>query len=937
MLNPLANKISLEDNFLQFFSKTDVAAVQGYDHNRKVIYWNKASEQLYGYTEQQAIGQLIESLILPKNNSQTFVKQCQAWLDNDDAIPSSELSFYHANGTTVYVLSTHIVCINSKKQKEIYKVDIDLSKQKEMASLLEHDEALISSIFDVIPDLFFLLDADGTIRDFHAGDKSKLYLPPSEFLGKRMVDVLPKKVAMLFDENMIVTLETGEITTYEYQLKLAEGTKDFEARLTCLNDCQQLIAIVRDITEKKVVENALINRDKVYRQMFENNQAIKLVIDPTDGHILEANKAAVKFYGYPHNTLIEMRITDINTLPENDVFHEMQKAEKEDHLFSNFHHRLSNGEIRDVEVYSGPVEIGNKTLIYSIVQDVSKRKKTEKALINTERQLQDLLNNASAMIYIKDVEGRYIAVNQRFKSVFHYQESDVLNKTDYDLFDKNIAVKLRQNDQEVIDTDCTIEIEEIVLHTDGEHIYHSIKYPLKNEKGEIYATCGISTDITERKAVERKMHYQAHYDMLTNLPNRLLALDRLVQLLIEADRKQQKVAVLFLDLDDFKKVNDSLGHDVGDQLLVEAAKRLKNVVRDEDTVGRLGGDEFIVLLGGLTAGSDAGVVAESLLQQFRSPFVIDDRQLILTASIGVAIYPEDGQSSTDLLRCADTAMYQAKSLGRNTYSYFTDEMNKNISRRLAIEEQMRGALERNEFEVFYQAQYNLSSMEVIGAEALLRWNNPLLGNVSPVEFIPIAEQTGVIVSIGQFVLLQALEFLGRWQIAHQSTLRMAVNLSPRQFRDPNLVSFIDDALKQSNTDTHCLELEITEGVLMSGHASINDALIKLDKLGIILSMDDFGTGYSSLSYLREYPFKVLKIDRTFVNGLTQGVADKELIIATIAMAHALGLKVVAEGIETQEQLAILRSLKCDYAQGYLLAKPVQSKALLKATTLPLNC
>jgi EAL domain-containing protein (putative c-di-GMP-specific phosphodiesterase class I) len=341
------------------------------------------------------------------------------------------------------------------------------------------------------------------------------------------------------------------------------------------------------------------------------------------------------------------------------------------------------------------------------------------------------------------------------------------------------------------------------------------------------------------------------------------------------------------------------------------------------------GDEIILILGNLSNGTDACIVFESLLNKFRSAFVIEGRQLILTSSIGISVYPDDGQSSTDLLRCADTAMYQAKSLGRNTYSYFTHEMNKDISRRLAIEEQMRGALEREEFEVYYQAQYNLHTMEVIGAEALLRWNNPLLGNISPVEFIPIAEQTGLIVSIGEFVLLQALTFLGQWQTAQQSTLRMAVNLSPRQFRDPNLVNFIDEALKQSKTDTHCLELEITEGVLMSGHASINDALMELDRLGIILSMDDFGTGYSSLSYLREYPFKVLKIDRTFVNGLTQGVADKELVIATIAMAHALGLKVVAEGIETQEQLAILQSLKCDYAQGYLLAKPVQSKTLLE--------
>jgi diguanylate cyclase (GGDEF)-like protein len=492
---------------------------------------------------------------------------------------------------------------------------------------------------------------------------------------------------------------------------------------------------------------------------------------------------------------------------------------------------------------------------------------------------------------------------------------------------------LWQVDRKVIEQEVTLELEEIVPHADGNHVYLSVKYPVRNSQGEIYAICGISTDITERKEVEKQMRYQSHFDLLTTLPNRLLALDRLTQMLIEAKRNNEKVAVLFLDIDDFKKINDSLGHEVGDRLLIEAGTRLSQVVSNNDTVGRLGGDEFIVLLRGLNKGTDASNVIEGILNRFREAFIIDERQLILTASIGLAVYPDDGTTSSELLRNADTAMYQAKKKGRNTYSYFTAAMNRDISRQLLIEEQLRGALKRNEFEVHYQPQFcvdnNAENIEVIGAEALLRWRNPLLGNVSPVEFIPIAEQTGIIVDLGEFVLVEALQFLNKWRQCHHNDLRVAVNISPRQFRDHNLVDFIIDNLETSFVPPRFLELEITEGVLMTGHTYISEAIEKLHKVGIKLSMDDFGTGYSSLNYLRQYPFNILKIDRCFVEGLSKGKKDKELVIATIAMAHALGLKVVAEGVETREQLDILAELKCDIVQGYLLGKPMEADVLIE--------
>ncbi len=434
----------------------------------------------------------------------------------------------------------------------------------------------------------------------------------------------------------------------------------------------------------------------------------------------------------------------------------------------------------------------------------------------------------------------------------------------------------------------------------------------------------LQQDVAKRIQGEKIILHQAHYDHLTNLPNRFHSLDRLSHLLTEAQRCDNKIAVLFLDLDDFKKVNDTLGHETGDKLLIDAANRLRHIVRTEDTVGRLGGDEFILLLHGLTNYIDAKPIVDELLNQFRTPFTINNRGLILTASIGIALYPENGDDASELLRNADSAMYHAKKQGGNTYSYFTESMNHEVSRRLALETQICGALDRGEFEVLYQSKIDIKSCRIIGAEALLRWYNPALGHVSPKEFIPVAEQTGLITRLGQFVLTEALNKTVHWQRSLTDNFHIAVNLSPCQFRDPELVSVIEETIKQTGILATSVELEITEGVLMSGHRDVEKALAALSNLGLSIAMDDFGTGYSSLSYLRSYPFNVLKIDRSFINDITIDPRDKELINAAIAMAHGLNLEVVAEGVEAKEQLTILTELGCDYAQGNYFSKPLSA-------------
>ncbi|MEJ2590409.1 MAG: EAL domain-containing protein, partial [Candidatus Thiodiazotropha sp.] len=548
---------------------------------------------------------------------------------------------------------------------------------------------------------------------------------------------------------------------------------------------------------------------------------------------------------------------------------------------------------------------------------------------SAETQLRLVLDGANLGFWDWNYQTGEQWVNDRWLEILGLGRHD-LNNDAGDFLDR-VHPDDRQKTRKIIDQhihdDHPYVVEFRMRHRDGLWLWVQASGavvshdPVSKEPTRL---CGTLQDITERRKQEEHILRQAHFDSLTELPNRFLALDRLSQLVNDARRNKERVAVLFLDLDDFKKINDTLGHETGDKLLKEAASRLQSVVRSGDTVGRLGGDEFIILLGGLTQATDAQPVAEALLDKFTEAFAIDSRDLVLTASIGISLFPDDGENLSTLLRNADSAMYHSKEQGRNTYSYFTDEMNQGVSRRLLIEEQMHGALNRGEFSLRYQPKVELTSSRIIGAEALLRWHNPVLGDVSPLDFIPIAEQSGLIVPIGRFVLAEALERAAHWQRMAGSAFSVAVNLSPRQFRDPNLVAFIENTVRQSGVPAAALELEITEGVLMSGHAYIDDALAALNDLGVSIAMDDFGTGYSSLSYLRNYPFDVLKIDREFVNDIADDPADRELVNAAIAMAHGLGLKVVAEGVETAAQLDYLRTRDCDYGQGYLFSKPVTS-------------
>ncbi|MBV2125413.1 MAG: EAL domain-containing protein [Candidatus Thiodiazotropha sp. (ex Ctena orbiculata)] len=566
----------------------------------------------------------------------------------------------------------------------------------------------------------------------------------------------------------------------------------------------------------------------------------------------------------------------------------------------------------------------------ALSKEIGVRRLTETALRKSEERFELAMRGANDGVYDWNLQSNEIYYSPRWKRMLGYEDHELPNE--FSTWESLIDDKDRERSWEML-TDYingrrdNFHIEFKMQHKDGHWVdILSRAFLVRDAQGNAIRTVGTHVDISEKKRQEAHILRQAHYDGLTGLPNRFLAMDRLAQLLKEASRDVSKVAILFLDLDGFKRVNDTLGHETGDRLLVQAAERLQSVVREGDSVCRLGGDEFVVLLRNLGELTDARTVASSLISQFRHPFSLDERELVVTTSIGIAVYPSDGITPTELLRNADTAMYHSKEQGRNTFNFFTTEMNLNVSRMLEVEEQLHGAQERHEFSVVYQPVVELQSNRVVAAEALLRWNNPVLGTVSPDEFIPIAEQTGVILGIGRYVLQQPVENALRWREMLDHEFKIAINLSPRQFRDTTLVDYIKDLLECNGLKENALVLEVTEGVLMSGQQDIEHALSRLHNAGIRLAMDDFGTGYSSLNYLRKYPFDVLKVDRSFVNDLTVDPADCELVNASILMAHGLGLEVVAEGVETENQLSQLRDMQCEYAQGYLFSRPINVDA-----------
>ncbi|MES2262522.1 MAG: EAL domain-containing protein [Pseudomonadota bacterium] len=778
------------------------------------------------------------------------------------------------------------------------------------------------------------MDAQGIVH-FWNDSCTQLYgIPGARALGQPLASLLTFERQAEHDAALEMVRQTGQPSpAHDWQVVSAAG-KTLWIYSTMFpvmqsGEVQQIFCMDVDISARKLEEQALLEAGANFRQMYLKSADAILLLKGEQ--IVEANPAALHLFkcGDKH-ALVGRRLGDFSPLQQPSGAASSsteQQATRQAHAEGNcrYEWRYLNcaGELFWAEVLMTSITLDHEYLFYVVVRDISARKQAERSL----HLAAQVFENSRDAILLTDRNQRIIAINRAYTAITGHPSDEMLGKP-LNVYRSGIEddAFYHQVWSEIVATG----------HWQGE-IWSRRKngevFPawlslaaIRDNNNAVSNYMGILSDITDRKKSEEHTKHLAEHDFLTDLPNRVLLLDRLSLALTAARRNHKMLAILFLDLDRFKHVNDTLGHQVGDALLKEVAARLIKCVRGVDTVSRQGGDEFLIILADIGGIDQAAHVAGSILQAIAQPFVLGQNSLSVSTSIGVAIYPNDGSDIDQLIKHADIAMYHAKENGRNSFQFFNADMHMQIVERVTFENGLRLALRNQEFELEFQAEIDARSGAPVGMEALIRWRHPQLGLLRPERFITVAEECGLMIPIGNWVLQQACRQARRWHDAGYAIM-VAVNLSVAQFTQKNLLQSVDEALESSGLPAASLELELTEALIMKGGAGANDTLQALRTMGVRLTIDDFGTGYSRLSHLKDYPIDKLKIDQSFMAGITGKPDDGAIVSAIIAMARSLKLQVVAEGVETPEQLQFLRSQGCDQYQGYLADAQAPASAL----------
>ncbi len=655
--------------------------------------------------------------------------------------------------------------------------------------------------------------------------------------------------------------------------------------------------------------------------------------DGDDFIIAGFNKSAEVTENIHRNKLLGQKLTEcfpaVKEFGLFDLLLRVEASGKKEILDTNFYEddRISGWRHNTVMKLSD----GTVAVLY---EDLSSEKKLEthglqlqKELLTQKNFLKTIVNVIPDLLWIKDTEGKYLACNARFERLFGAKESEIIGKDDFDFVDEESANFFRNKDRKALEAKESHIYEEVLTFTDSgyEGLFETIKTPMKDGEGNVIGILGIARDISERKAREEQLRIYANYDMLTGLANRTLFMDRLSHLMTLRKSNKQYSAVLFIDLDHFKEINDTFGHSTGDKILKLVSKSLQNVIRKEDTLSRHGGDEFTILLEKINTPLDAANIAQHVLDTLKTPFTIEDHQFYITTSIGITIAPDDSNDPETLVRFADIAMYKAKENGRNSYTFYTQDLSTQAHDRILLEYDLRKAIINHEFVLYYQPQINVLDKKVVGAEALLRWNHPEKGMIMPLQFISIAESSGQIIDIGKWVIRQAMEDMRKWKEDKLDIEMISINLSAKQLNDKALITIIEDSLETTGCHPECIEFEVTEGYAMSDQQAATSILEEIHNLGCNISINNFGTGYSSLSYLKRLPIQKIKIDQSFVQDAPTNHSDEVVVSASILIAKSMNLDIVAEGVETTPQQEFLIKHGCIFAQGFLYAKPIPKK------------
>ena len=743
-----------------------------------------------------------------------------------------------------------------------------------------------------------LLNSGKQTKEFYA----RLWATITSGITWRGELVNRRKDATLYQEEMTiapVSAQSGEITHF--------------------------VAIKQDISDRKRAEEALRTSEEQYRLLFDSNPVPMWVFDRTTLRFLAVNTAAIRHYGFTEPEFLAMTTADLR--PKEDMPDLLQDVASGVHGLQEpriGRHRKKNGEVIDVELVCNGLDFHGTDAMLAAAYDITEQKRSKELLQDSETKYRVLFEDSADAYWLMD-GNTFVDCNAAALKMFgfsskaqftHPADISPANQPDgrssRTVSEQKVAAALRDGKE---------RFEWLHQRKNGEVFPAEIGLAALTLGGQ-QMLLGTVRDITERKVAEERVKFLAYYDALTDLPNRILLQDRITKALAGARRRKEKIAILFLDLDRFKIINDTLGHSAGDTLLREVAARLKGWARDQDTVARVGGDEFVLLLNSVQMESDAAVAAQRIVDLLAPEFSIQGRSLNVSCSVGVSLFPDHGVDAETLVKNADAAMYCAKQKGPNNVHFFTDDLNALMVERLTLEHDLHLALGREELFLVYQPQMEIATGRIVGLEALLRWQHPTLGLVPPDKFIRIAENSGLILPIGEWVLRTACAQARKWQDEGFDSMQMAVNVSAIQFRQDGFRELIQGVLTETGLAPEYLVLELTESLLLTNADVVFSVLLELKKMGLKLAIDDFGTGYSSLSYLTQLPVSKLKIDRSFIRNLATNRDDAAITTAIIGMAKSLHLKVIAEGVETEAQMALLRAHHCDEMQGYYFSKPL---------------
>ncbi|MBX8590488.1 EAL domain-containing protein [Pseudomonas cichorii] len=885
-------------------------------------YVSPQAESLLGYPLSKWLQPgFWRSIVHPEDvdAAETFCKQ-QALSGNDHSL---DYRVRNAEGRILWIRD--IVSLIKRGPDPIIRgLMIDISDSKQTEEALRLSEGKFASVFAQCPDILIIARlSDGAILEVNKAFVTQIGLSSEDVIGKTATQINLWAVPGV-GPGLLERLQQGRIRNLEMPLRRKDG-RTFSSLLSAepfeMSATPAVLLTISDITPLKQAQQQLQLSEEKFAKAFHSSPDGLVIARTSDGLLLEVNEGFCRMTGYSESQCLERSGLDLQIWVDPNERQQLIKQLQQNGVVRDFRGQIRrlDGQVRLCEMSSHPMLIAGEECIMTLARDITERQQMQEKL----HLAATVFESTAEGVLITDTRQRINAANRAFSEITGYGEEEALGQTPRLLASGQHDSAFYAAMWHQLGAEGHWQGEICNRRKNGE------LYPcwltisaVRNKDRFITHFVAVFADISSLKHAQARLDYQAHHDPLTGLPNRTLFESRLQSALLHSEESGSLGAVLFIDLDRFKHINDSLGHPVGDLLLKGIAQRLKETLRDIDTVARLGGDEFIVLLPGLLQPGDAHTIGSKLLACFTAPFQAGEHEFFMSASIGSCLFPTDGTDVATLVKNADAAMYRSKAKGRNRIESYTRDLTSQASERIALEQELRRAIERNELSLSYQPKTSLLTNRLVGAEALIRWSHPTFGEVPPEHFIPLAEENGMILQIGDWVLEHACRQMHEWRKIYAPFGPLSVNLAGAQLRQPNLLKRIEQLLADNGLEPGCLQLEITENFIMSQTEEALSVLHKLKKLGVQLAIDDFGTGYSSLSYLKRLPLDILKIDQSFVRGLPEDTHDAAIVRAIIALGRSMQLTIIAEGVENPEQQKFLTEQGCEQIQGYIVSLPL---------------